>query len=384
VQELLESPRAQRRIAVIFNPVSGTDDPAARRARLEQRIRDLSPPCALHETDRERGAAPLAREAVRDGVERLLVYGGDGSVVEAAEALAGTDAALAVVPGGTGNLLSINLGIPLDFNQAMDLALNGETRRIDVGRANGHPFLIVAGMGADAEMIREADRETKQRFGFLAYFMAAWKHFRRPFSRYTITVDGKRYRRNALTVMVANLGRITAGLELVPGADPTDGILEVSILRARTLSDVFAMAWRVLTGERRSDSLMEVHRGRHILIQSGRPLPVEVDGNELGETRRLEVTVDPGALRIVAPPEGTAGLQLLVPTVPVETALPLGAAVLVGGVTALALSLHRHQARRAGKEPRWWARQPHLAGAAAAAGTLLAAAAVRRVIRRRR
>src|SRR5438876_11329284 len=104
-QEPIETSRDRKRIAFLFNPVSGTEDPAARRARLETLAQAVGLDRGLVETDEKLGAAPLARRAVADGVERVLVSGGDGSVTEAAGALVGTDTALAVIPGGTGNPL---------------------------------------------------------------------------------------------------------------------------------------------------------------------------------------------------------------------------------------------------------------------------------------
>src|SRR5687768_5982111 len=106
MRELLETGCDLERVAILFNPASGSEDCGTRRATLEAAARAAGLSCRLGETDRSLGARPLAEEAVRDGMDRLLVSGGDGSVTEAAGALAGSDTALAVVPGGTGNLLA--------------------------------------------------------------------------------------------------------------------------------------------------------------------------------------------------------------------------------------------------------------------------------------
>src|SRR5207247_422909 len=147
---------------------------------------------------------------------------------------------------------------------------------------------IMAGMGLDARMVRDADRELKRRYGVLAYVIAAGRNLNQRYLTYTMTIDGERFRRRAQMVLVANLGRITGGLELVPGADPEDGLLEVAILRARRFSDVARVAGRALLGIHRSDDLFEIHRGRHVVITTDRPQPVELDGNDVGSTIRLE------------------------------------------------------------------------------------------------
>lgn len=315
VKELLETTCSLERVAVVFNPVSGTDDCAARRSRLETLTRAAGLRCELAETDQDSGAAPLARKAVEDGMERLLVSGGDGSVTEAADVLAGTSVTLGVLPSGTGNLLALNLGIPSDCEQAIELALRGTPRPFDVGRANGKVFLILAGMGVDGRMIRDADRESKRRLGVMAYFLAALRNIRRQRVRYTIDIDGRILIRPAMTVMVANLGRITGGVELVPGCDPFDGLLEAAILRARGPADIAALVLAVLFGRKRPD-LLEVHRGRHIIVEAPTHRPVELDGNEAGSTTRLEVEILPGALQLVAP---TAAIDVSPAKVLLET-----------------------------------------------------------------
>lgn len=299
--ELLEARCDLRRVAFIFNPASGSEDVETRRARLTALAREAGLRCDLIETDEYRGAGPLAREALARGVERVLVSGGDGSVMEAAGALAGTGVALAVIPGGTGNLLAMNLGIPTDPTEAMRCALTGKAYPMDVGRANGTVFLIMAGMGADAQMIRDADRELKNRLGPLAYFAAAWRSRARTRSSYTITVDGRRIRRRAHTVLVANLGRVTGGVELVPGAAPEGGSLQVAVLRARGLWNLSQVALAAVLGSGQSRGLLEVRRGRKIRIETARPQPVQLDGNESGQTTVLEIEVEPGALQLVRP-----------------------------------------------------------------------------------
>lgn len=361
-ERLLETRGPREKIAFIFNPASGTEDPLTRRARLEALAEAAGIPGKLVETDERLGASPLAEEAVRDGVERVLVSGGDGTVTEAAGALAGTRAALAVIPGGTGNLLAVNLGIPTEPDAAVDLALNGEPRPIDVGRANGKVFLIMAGIGADARMIRDADRNLKRRLGALAYFVAAWRNLGRPCIRYTIIIDGRRIRRSAQTVLIANMGKITGGVELVPQADPENGLLEVAIFRARSFRDVALVALRALLGQIRSDDLLEIRRARHVTIRTRSPQPVQIDGNDVGTTDRLEAHIEPRALWVVRPSrEEMEQAALLLPPIVRHTLPPI--VPLAAGVGAgVALARQAKAARERGETPGVFARHP-VAGA---------------------
>lgn len=377
MSQLVETAYGEQRVAFIFNPVSGTQDPAARRSRLEELTRDAGLTCELQETDLEEGARPLAQKALQDGLERIIVSGGDGSVAEAAEVIAGTDVILGVVPGGTGNLLAVNLGLPSDPAAALRGALNEDYQALDVGRANGRVFLIVAGMGADARMVQDADRELKRRWGALAYFIAAWRNLGRPLCRYRITIDGETYLRRAQTVLVGNLGRITGGVELIPGADPTDGLLDVAIIRARHFRDVATVALRAIFGRHQSDNLTEIHRGRRVVIEAEQPQPAELDGNDIGDTRRLVVEVQPAALRLARPEP--ASLPFPDPAVLVAevAARPLWIPLAAGAATAAVLSWRGRRATAEGKEP------DRLSRCAIPAGLLVGAAVGIAVCRKR-
>ena len=360
--ELLESTCDAERVAVIFNPVSGMQDPALRRKRLEQLAVDAGLTCELGETDVELGARPLAEKAVADGVQRLIISGGDGSVAEAADVVAGTDVVLGVVPGGTGNLLAVNLGLPTDPAAAFKAATHGLVRSIDVGRANGRVFLLVAGIGADARMVRDADRDLKRRWGVLAYAIAVLKNLSRPLTRYRITVDGETFTRRAQSVLVGNLGKITAGLELIPGADPTDGILEVTVLRARSVSDLAQLFFRTLLGQRQSDNLTEIRKGRRITIETEPPQPVEIDGNHLGSTRRLEITVEPAALKIATPERAPTFFPDPAALMAEVAAQPHWVPLIAGVTTTAVLTARRRALEARGKRPDVATRHPVLSG----------------------
>jgi diacylglycerol kinase (ATP) len=366
--KLLETACDRERVAIIFNPASGSEDSETRRTTLEELARAAGLSCELTETDQDQGAAPLAQQAVADGMERVLVSGGDGSVMEAAGAVAGTGVALAVLPGGTANLLSHNLGLPTDAEAAMRVALTGEARPMDVGRANGTVFTIMAGMGMDAAMVRDADRELKDRLGVLAYFVAVLRNIRRPPLRYLITIDGRRLRRRAQTVLVANLGRITGGVELVLEADPGDGRLEVAILRAHGLWDLAVLAGRTLLKRQRGDPRLEVHRGRQIVIETGSPQPVQLDGNEVPPTTRLEIHVEPGALQIVRAPDAPEAQSYLAPAAPAvlsqrPNSTPLAVWGGIAVITLLCLRAWRDRAQ--GRSPALVPLHPIMAGLAA-------------------
>jgi diacylglycerol kinase (ATP) len=300
-REIIELACDRERVAFIFNPASGQGNAALRQSQIERLLRRAGLTCGLTVTSQDRGAGPLAQEAVRDGMERVIVSGGDGSVTEAAEALAGTGVALGIVPGGTGNLVALNLGIPADTDAAVRLALTGRPTAIDIGCCNDTPFVLMAGLGWDARLIQDADRRLKNRLGVLAYFWAALRNVAHPSTAYHLRIDGRTLRRRAKSVIVANLGRITGGLQVIPGTHPRDGFLEVAILRAESQIDFVGLLWSALRGKMREDARLEIFRGREIVVETSHPQPLQLDGNEAGETARAEIRIQQRALCVVLP-----------------------------------------------------------------------------------
>ncbi len=227
----------------------------------------------------------------------VFVSGGDGTVRAVVEGLAGTDAALAILPGGTGNLLAVNLGVPSDAEEGIRLVLRGGRRTIDVGVADGQTFAIMAGMGLDAAMMQDAPTALKARAGSIAYVFSALKHLADDEMHVEVTVDGRTRRRRARTVVVGNVGRLQAGTNLLPDAEPDNGHLEVAIIAPRNLQHWVQLLWGVVRGKSRVPS-REVVRGREVSVVSDRPQPRQLDGDVIDPAERLDVTVRPDALHV--------------------------------------------------------------------------------------
>ncbi|MBC8103813.1 MAG: diacylglycerol kinase family lipid kinase [Cytophagales bacterium] len=296
-------------ITVIFNPVSGQGDPEERKKRIEEGLSQHGYTCQHLVTTKEKGARYWTEQALKDGVDLLAVSGGDGTVVEAMSALIGTGVPLAIFPAGTGNLLSVNLNLPRDVPQSVHAALFGERRRLDLARITpldppGEPthFAILAGAGYDATVIRDADRETKNRLGLGAYLLSAFKNLRHRPVLVRIRLDGAKHRlrRRAKSVMVANMGMLQGNVPVVPDAQPDDGYLDVAILKAETLGNWLRLIVSILTRRLREDPSIEYHRARQVEVELSSPQPMQYDGEEAGEPRRVfRVEVVPGAVEVM-------------------------------------------------------------------------------------
>jgi diacylglycerol kinase (ATP) len=166
-----------------------------------------------YEVKKSRKAPKCARKALAQGAEMIFVWGGDGTVQRCIDAVAGTDAVLAILPAGTANLLASNLQIPAGLTEAVRAGLNGERRRFDTGSVNGEHFVVMAGAGFDARMIKESGKGRKGRFGRAAYLFAGANNLSAHRARATIEVDGKRFYKGRVScVLVGNVAKVLGGI----------------------------------------------------------------------------------------------------------------------------------------------------------------------------
>jgi diacylglycerol kinase (ATP) len=292
-----------RRVAVVFNPATGGGDSAGRRRDTEEALAGAAPDVLWLETTPQDPGQGVARRAVAEGVDLVMAQGGDGTVAACVTALAGTDVPLAVLPGGTGNLLATNFDIPSDLDGAVEVALHGERRRLDVAAMGHDRFVVMGGIGFDAAMLRDADPRLKERLGAVAYVISGLGHLRRRATRFELRLDdADAVTRTGQGVLVGNLGRLQGGLPIMPDARPDDGLLDVAVLRTRTVPDWVRLAVRVLLRRRRKDPELEVFQVRRVEVRCDRPQPVERDGEPAGEADRLVIDVVPHALTLCVPP----------------------------------------------------------------------------------
>ncbi|MDQ2814490.1 MAG: NAD(+)/NADH kinase [Actinomycetota bacterium] len=296
------------RAAVVVNPVK-LDDPEKFRETVDAALTEhgWTEPVWLETTPEDPGQGQ-ARAAAEGGADLVLACGGDGTVTAVAAGLAGSGIPLAVIPLGTGNLLARNLGLPIDLGEALTVALTGRDRQLDAGLANGSLFLTMAGLGLDAKMLAGASEQVKKRFGWGAYVAAALRHLRDRPMRVRLRADsGPPERRRASGVIVGNVGALQGGLPLLPDAQPDDGRLDVVVLTARGWSDWLAVATHVLL--RRPDTTSQVMRRTftELRMDISRAHLWELDGEVMGRTRQLVITVAPGTLTVRGPAEVNDG-----------------------------------------------------------------------------
>jgi len=303
-----------RRVVVVVNPSAGKDEPILNVLSdvlgSEERGDDFE--WDVRVTTCAEDAPRFAREAREAGAWRVLAYGGDGTVSAVADALAGGETALGILPGGTGNAVAQDLGVPLELRDAVLLAVDPGARveAIDCLRVgppeSGRRFLLRLGIGADAGMIDGASREAKDRLGWLAYLVSAWDQMvHHDPAQYTVELDGRKVEFEALAVICANIGRIgRGGITIAQSVDPTDGEMDVFAIRDANPASILAVGASVLglaePGDLDPDAPLVRWRARRVKISSEPARDVQGDGEPFGTTP-LDIELEPAAVRLVLP-----------------------------------------------------------------------------------
>lgn len=297
------------RALLITNPAAARTEPLAVTAVL-QALRARGWQAEVLATGGPGDARRLAEYGVEQGADVVAVFGGDGTTMQAAAALVGSDVALGVIPGGTGNLLAGNLRIPSSPARAAAILVRGHSRRLDLGRMSRDGgtqyFAVACGAGMDARVMAGTGSERKRRWGMGAYVATTLRLISQVRSTpYHLTVDGMEYDANAAMILVANCGEVFPPfIRLKSGIRPDDGLLDVIVLRADNLGQSVRAVWDLLREPAMhggAGSFVGYARGEEITIATAEgPEPVQLDGESAGETP-FTATVVPGAIRIMVP-----------------------------------------------------------------------------------
>lgn len=291
-----------KRIYVIINPASGQDRPVL--GVMNRAFQTAEIDWDVRLTKKAGDAQQFAQEAIAAGVDAVAVYGGDGTVMEVAGALAGTNVPLAIFPGGTANVMSVELGIPGDLSEAVALVCGQarEIRTLDMGRVRGQLFMLRLGIGFFAETTKGAEREAKNRMGALAYTLAAFQALpKTQMSRYHLTLDGKEVEVEGVACFIANSGNLgIPGLSLSKAISVSDGLLDVIVLRAIDVGTMISVAANAVG---LTENLPH-WQAREITLEADPPQSIECDGEVIDPTP-VSVSVVPQSLRVIVPNPAT-------------------------------------------------------------------------------
>jgi diacylglycerol kinase (ATP) len=295
-----------RRITLIVNPASGQDRPILKTINTVMQGAGVHWDLLLTKVSGD--AYRLTQRAVAAGADTVGVYGGDGTVTEVANALRGTSVDLGILPGGTTNMIATALGIPRDLNQALQLMAQPDhfVRRMPLGFANHRPFLQMVGIGLEARMIQDTDREAKDRLGFLAYGVAAFNALvNAPVAQYNLILDGKSIEIEGVTCLILNIDNLVPGVN-IPAITaspplPRNGLLDVLVIRKADLSAVLSIA-ATMAGASLNLEVVPRWQAHRVTVMPAPLQLVQADGEVLSEMA-VHARVLPRPVPVIVPPQ---------------------------------------------------------------------------------
>ncbi|HEY8964806.1 MAG TPA: diacylglycerol kinase family protein [Candidatus Methylacidiphilales bacterium] len=295
------------RTCIILNPAARSEKAKRLKSQIESLAASLPEGASIKYTEGPGDAEAKAERAVEQGYRTIVAAGGDGTINEVVNGLTGfaeegdepPEVTLGILPIGTVNVFSMELGIPSQLEKAWEIIVRGKTRLIDLARANDHRFVQLAGVGFDAQIVARTEWESKKRLGPLSYVLTGAQIVtEKPPKLVVRTAEGKTYK--GCFVLIGN-GRFYGGpFSICKEAKLDDGLLDVCIFEQM---NPLALVWYlqgILTGKHTSFPDVRYFKSRSLRVESDEKVPVEVDGELLGFLP-CEFSVSPRSLRVLAP-----------------------------------------------------------------------------------
>jgi len=285
-------------LRVIYNPIAGPKI-FSKIDRIQTLLSVRGIPFEIVKTSGPGEAVLLARESASAGAETVIAVGGDGTINETANGLAGSRTRLAVIPHGTGNVFAQEVGLPKTVEGCINLLDEGKTIEIPLARAEERYFILLASAGFDAEVLERMSSRQKNFLGIGAYVLAGMRHLLR--SQPTLWVESPgRERMEIQAVIVCRGKKYGGGVTMAPGGSLEGDTLQVVALRKTGRWAIFRFAINVLLGKHASSTAVEIREAQSVLVRSRIPSAAQVDGDYLGPLPvRFEMT--DVKLRIVVP-----------------------------------------------------------------------------------
>ncbi|WP_143158538.1 diacylglycerol/lipid kinase family protein [Rubritalea squalenifaciens] len=302
----------EHRYPLLFNPNARSQKGKRALSFIMEHAKDF----VLYATRDIDDARNLASKFADKGEPVVLAAGGDGTLNAVVQGLAGSDTALGVLPAGTMNVFAREIGIPVpnlqssNLNKAMEVIRAGNMREVDLFESNGKPFVQMAGVGFDAQVIEETTNESKKVFGPLAYLMSAVKLLGdTPPKMRVIFKDGREI--DGVAVLVGNGSLYGGQVKLFPKADNCDDMLDLIVFKESGYKFVLDSLKGLAGVLDLVGSSVEYLHADDFKVVSDREVPVEVDGEYVGRCHTVEFTPASKKLKVLAPKEPVGGLAQL-------------------------------------------------------------------------
>ena len=289
-----------RPVHLIVNPRSGYGGRKLLVAQLGRAIRAAGFDLVLYPTKAPADATRYAR-SIADKAAAAIIWGGDGTVNEVANALAGTDVPILACPAGTENLLAKELKIPHAPSAIVDVLKTGQIVECDVGEVNGRNFLLIIGVGFDGEVVRRVSTSRTGHISHLSYFWPIWRTFwGHRFPKMRIVADGEEIFNDFGLAFVGNISRYAVGLRICRDASFNDGLLDLVVFSCREQTRLMLhAAWTLLRMHPLKGDVI-YRQFRNARIETDEPIPSQVDG-DMGENTPLDISITDRRVKLLIP-----------------------------------------------------------------------------------
>jgi len=290
-----------RHALIVANPISGKKRNKRQILEyLQRRLHQQGVASEIMYTQSRGHATEIARQASVQKVDLIVALGGDGTMNEVAAGLISSDAAMAIVPLGSGNGLARSLGVPLDYRKAADLIFTGQVRSIDVGKLNGRYFVLLAGVGFDA-VVGQRFEDHHSRGPLPYFYLSLQAFFQYKPEQFTLTFEDQRLQLTPFILTVANGLQYGNNAFVAPHAKLDDGLLNICILHEFKSRHVFTVLPRIFSGTVHRYPKADFFQVRELTIERRDAGLVNIDGEVVPEERIVNISILPGSLKVIAP-----------------------------------------------------------------------------------
>jgi diacylglycerol kinase (ATP) len=284
----------------IVNPIAGKGRAKTIVPLIEDRCAQSKIEYTIQYTSGPKNAIEIAKQGVQDGFERIVSVGGDGTLNEVVNGIAGSEVVLGVIPAGTGNDFVRTVYPHTDLKKIIFDIIHGEVREIDLAKCNDTYFINIGSGGFDAQVALESEKTKKVFSGGVAYIIAILKTlaFYKGI-RMKVSIDGKAFEKNTMLVAVANGKYYGGGILPAPKADITDGIFDICFVENMSRLKMLILLPKYMKGKHESIKGVSFFRGNNICITSEAEFAVNIDG-EVSLMKEVNFTIIPKGIKIIA------------------------------------------------------------------------------------
>ena len=283
---------------MLINPISGTRDKNGICNLTSTRLKGAGIDLDIVNTQYKGHGAELARKAAEEGIDIVVAAGGDGTVNEVASALMHSGTALGIIPCGSGNGLARSLGLPMDFDAAIDIIAQNRPTAVDCGVADDRPFFCTFGMGFDAVVTEKfASGERRGKMQYVRSALLEYINFT-PDS-YALEIDGEIYTEEALLIAVCNTPQYGNNAYIAPRASLTDGLLDVTVIRNGSIIHQAMAGIGLLSGQIDRNRYVDTFKAKKVKIIRLKDGPAQIDGEPLNLGRKVSIHCEPSCLKVL-------------------------------------------------------------------------------------